>query len=340
MLILALLAAAQSVPQPAPVKTFGDWSVACDNVRSCEMVSLIPEGDAGGDEAEGFEAGFAVSRDAGPAAMPVLDVTASGPLGGAAELRIDGKTVARASASSDTAAFRGADAARIAAAMAGGRRIELFDGQGRLAARASLTGASAALRYIDAGQGRAGTVTAIVAGGAGPATAVPAAPPVPQVRALAPPSTTATAPASLLAGLAKQARCDENYGEGMDPPPSEVHALGGGKLLALIPCGNGAYNYMTVAFVIDGGRGSPARFDAAPGGTPEEGPATLVNAGWDPAKGILASYAKGRGLGDCGNSEAYVWDGAMFRLIEAREMAECRGSVNWLRTWVAEPAAR
>ncbi len=61
----------------------------------------------------------------------------------------------------------------------------------------------------------------------------------------------------------------------------------------------------------------------------------LVNVGWSPEKSRLDSFAKGRGLGDCGGSEAYVWDGQRFRLIVATSMGECRGAWHWIRTWSA-----
>jgi hypothetical protein len=104
----------------------------------------------------------------------------------------------------------------------------------------------------------------------------------------------------------------------------------------LVPCGSGAYNFSSVPFVIEDGKAVVARFDQVPGWTESEGIATLVNAGWDPAKAELSSHLKARGVGDCGSSETYVWDGSMFRLVEARAMDECRGSSNWLRTWKAE----
>jgi len=84
-----------------------------------------------------------------------------------------------------------------------------------------------------------------------------------------------------------------------------------------------------------------AKFDYAPGETEASGgTAMLVNAGWDAKTGQLSSYDKGRGLGDCGTSKEYVWDGAMFRLVEARAMPDCRGSVNWLAIWRAAPVAQ
>ncbi|MBJ7445645.1 MAG: DUF1176 domain-containing protein, partial [Sphingobium sp.] len=36
-----------------------------------------------------------------------------------------------------------------------------------------------------------------------------------------------------------------------------------------------------------------------------------------------------------GGSEAYVWDGQRFRLIEAAAMGECRGAWHWITTWTA-----
>ena len=82
-----------------------------------------------------------------------------------------------------------------------------------------------------------------------------------------------------------------------------------------------------------------AGFDFRPGMDPE-GPPELVNASFDAKTGRLESAAKGRGLGDCGSSESYVWDGAMFRLVEQRAMPDCRGSVNWLTVWRANGVAR
>ena len=73
ILSLLLFAAADAaVPKPGVVKTFGDWAVACDNVRRCEMTSLIPEEQA----SDGSDSGGYVSatREAGTcAAASLLD---------------------------------------------------------------------------------------------------------------------------------------------------------------------------------------------------------------------------------------------------------------------------
>jgi Protein of unknown function (DUF1176) len=62
----------------------------------------------------------------------------------------------------------------------------------------------------------------------------------------------------------------------------------------------------------------------------------LVNSDWDAATQTISSYAKGRGLGDCGSSESWVWDGTSFRLTRATVMGECRGSLDWIPVWRAE----
>jgi hypothetical protein len=60
---------------------------------------------------------------------------------------------------------------------------------------------------------------------------------------------------------------------------------------------------------------------------PEEN-ATLVSPSLSDDGKILSSFNKGRGLGDCGVSTDWAWDGQTFRLTEYRSMGYCRG-VPW-----------
>jgi hypothetical protein len=70
----------------------------------------------------------------------------------------------------------------------------------------------------------------------------------------------------------------------------------------------------------------PAKFDyGATGFSADSKIPLLVNADWDAATQTIGSFSKGRGLGDCGSSESWVWDGTMFRLTDATVMGECRG---------------
>jgi hypothetical protein len=280
---------------------------------------------------------FSVEREAGPDGGFTVEVDLSAPHQGAISVRIDGQMLASGTPAGDTLLVKGADAARIVAAMNQGKELSVTDTGGKMIARATLSGSSAALRFIDAGQGRAGTVTAAVAKGAKPASAVPAITAGPLIRYVRPGGKPVAITKAMRATMDKHGDCAAVYegGEG-DPPAVETHAIGGGKTLALVPCGSGAYNYDAVPFIISGGSIVPAKFDIAPGDTDaSDGIAMLVNAGWDDKTARLSSYDKGRGLGDCGSSQDYVWDGAMFRLVEAKQMPDCRGSVNWLTIWRA-----
>ena len=46
---------------------------------------------------------------------------------------------------------------------------------------------------------------------------------------------------------------------------------------------------------------------------------------YDPQDGLLREFAKSRGLGDCGNSASWAWDGSMFRLASYLALDRCMG---------------
>lgn len=329
MLALAL-AAAVAQPQPGELKTFGDWTVGCDNTRACRAVALVPN-DAGRDE----YLLLVVDRDGAPAAPPMLSFSAGRdlPKGGAA-LRVDGKLVGRATG--EPLPFTRA----LASTLANGRRATLTDPSGRPLASASLAGVAAAFLYMDERQGRLGTHGALRRTGRKPDAAIPS-PSLPRIVQPAPsarpPRNLAPARAAELIGP-DNARCD--YAQG--PVEPRAHRLDARHSLVIIrhPCGNGAYNIMSSVFVIDeAGRATPARFDVRTGMSPE-GDGPLVNADWDRRPRRLTSFAKGRGLGDCGVSQSFAWDGARFRLAEQSEMGECRGSADYITTWRAAVVTR
>lgn len=331
MLILAALALAQTAPQQGPMKTFGDWVVACDNVKHCEMTSLLPEG---GDWSEhGWQ--LAVARAAGTDGGWTVELMGDDAPKGVT-LAVEGQGAAQTWRGEQ---FSGADAAKLVAALANGKRVVIRDGAGTPLGRVSLSGSSASLRFIDSEQGRAGTVSATVAKGAKPASIVPAAPALPMITSVRPVGTPAVLSPALLDQLWTQSDCAGNYDDD-SRPDVEGHALGGGATLVLVPCGAGAYNFSSIPYVVKAGRAQIAAFDSTPGWGGDDGPTMLVNAGFDAKTGELGSYAKGRGIGDCGSAETYVWDGVRFRLTEARAMGECRGSINWLTLWRAKAAPR
>lgn len=309
----------RATPRPGALKTFGDWTVGCDNGLVCTMASLLPD--------DGFDAGATLSltRQPGPAGRFHADagegVTDAQPRRGALRFVVDGRDL-------------GSDADAVTRAMANGHVLRLAGGT------ISLRGASAALRYIDAMQGRAGTVTATVATGARPAEAVPPAPALPVVEARALKPHTAPLDARLLAAMRRIGQCD--LPDGMDAAP-DVAATGDGRLLVVLPCSAGAYNVIGALFVAGEGKVAAAPVDAPSGfdetGADSQTPVhSVVNGGFD--GNLLTSYAKGRGLGDCGSIQRFAWDGVRYRLVEQADMGECRGNTDYVTTWRARVTTR
>jgi Protein of unknown function (DUF1176) len=103
-------------------------------------------------------------------------------------------------------------------------------------------------------------------------------------------------------------------------------------VLRPVPCGNGAYNFLSDVLVIDAkGVVSEAEFDAEP-------PTGFYNVNWDGNR--LSTYYKGRGVGDCGERQSFAWDGKRFRLVEQDEMDRCGGSADYIPTWRARVVGR
>lgn len=313
-------------PAPGDLKTFGDWTVACDNILRCTMASL------GADGGEFPAVTMRVARAAGPdGALTVTLETLSDDTAAPAAIMIGQRRFAMVGGEA-----RGAAARAIVTVAAKAASLAVHDARDATIAAVSLTGAAAALRYIDARQHRAGTVTAIVATGARPAAAVPAAPPAPMVAAVAFAGAAPAPGAALVARMRQQDRCDPTTVG--DP---RAYKAADGATLVLLPCSAGAYNRIDALFVIRDGRVTPAAVDA-PSGFEATGadPATPVHSviNGDVAGGVLTSDAKGRGLGDCGVRQEFVWDGRGLRLTAQSAMGECRGNPHYLPVWRAAVA--
>ncbi len=324
MPILLALAAAATAPQPGELKTFRDWIVGCDNGRACQAVALVPESEDG-------ENYLMLVVERGPEAQATATLSWPAPDGPPrrATMAIDGKPVAQVAGASI------AVNASLAAALAAGGRAEVATAPGGKVGSASLGGLAAAMRYMDDKQKRVGTDTAFVAKGA--AKTVPAAPPLPVVRI---PPLPVGAPAKFRVADIKIYNGDDGCGVKVDSFKPEAYRLDATHTLVMVPsiCGNGAYNYFTTALIIPNGGtpAVPAKFDAPTGmGEPGNTDPSLVNASYDAKARRLSTNAKGRGIGDCGVTQQFVWDGSRFRLVEQSEMGECRGSVDYIRTWRA-----
>lgn len=343
----AAAAQSPSVPAlPAPnvahVKLFSDWAAACDNGGICRAVTLQP---AEGDYAESalalhltraptadssallvmqpMELG---GREAGSAAVDFL-VT-----GGGADISLPAVYDAKAQgwAVKLTSA--------LAQTLRDGRQIVVRaqDG-GAIISAASLAGFTATALYFDEQQGRAKGVTALLARGPRPSGAIPSRAAIPAYHR--PPQVRAAPyrPSAVQwAHLARRSECDvPDSAEG-----AVAMRLDAATTLLEIPCFSGAYNRASAYYIARQGAGGVMKLEPAPldhmPETPERGGAPiLVNSGYDSATGILTHYAKARGLGDCGESAQWVWDGRAFRLTARAAMEVCRGADEFLTLWRA-----
>lgn len=326
-MFLLALAAAVAAPQPGALKTFGDWAVGCDNGRACQAVALLHLDDDDRD-AQLF---LVLTRDGDAAAAPTLRVPLDGVARGTTvTLAIDGKPVARLVAPGGDGGLRLPFDRKLYAALGQGRSATLTGG-GRPRS-ASLTGATAAMLYIDDQQHRLGTRDALIR--VGPATAVPAPPPLPVVAQPAPgtrpPRALSVKDAMRLIGP-DNTRCHDR------PLTREAARLDATHGLALVnhPCDAGAYNlYSSVFIVPDRGPVMPASFDAETGMGEQEAN-EITNARWDATTRRLTDYVKARGAADCGTLSEFAWDGTRFRLVRQQVMSECRGSTDWITIWRA-----
>jgi len=335
MVLFGFMAVAMAAAaQPTKLHTFKDWIVGCDNVRACQANLLAAEAD-GDDYVEVTLNRGAKSADRAVLYIPLPDKTT---VGTRFSLKVDGGVAIPFSANAKQSASLPLTGGLLAT-LRNGRRAVILDAGGGKAGAMSLAGLAAALRYIDDQQGRTGTVGALIATGSKPDAAMPAPPPYPEIvqppPSPSPPRTISVAAATRLIGQ-DNATCD--YATGKVKPRS--YRLDATHSLVLVdhPCGNGAYNFFTSVYVLDeAGTARPAHFDVEPGMIgPSDGTGELTNGDWDPKTRQLSSFEKGRGLGDCGTTESYVWNGASFRLLEQDEMDECRASVDYIRTWIAK----
>ena len=338
MLAFYVLAAAAAVlPKPGELKSFEDWAVGCDNARRCTAVSLM-EMESGENQLT-----VAIVRGGGRQDAPRLSIAnieerKSGDL----SLVADGTVViGSASLKSQDAPFELDITADAVAKLKAAKTLELRDATGVSLGGASLRGVVAALLYMDDRQGRAKSETALIAVGNRPAASLTPPPPIPFIPSKSRPNGPRfKLTANDIAALQARISCDAEPGVS---DGREAYLLNGSTWLALVPCGSGAYNFMSVPVLVNrsiGRRMKIATFDFAPGFTEAGGPPMLVNADWDAATGQLSSYAKGRGLGDCGSAETYTWDGSKFRLLSKIAMEECRGVIDWIPVWQATTQTR
>lgn len=325
---------------PAPAarsesRKFRDWLAVCDNTNDC--VAFGPASEGTGWVRVGSAPGPDGRRTVSVGFWPSTGDGLSGPV----TLTLDGRRHVAAPIAGDhdpvgTAEVRATDAAAVASGLAAGQTLTLAAGGETVAM--SLSGASAAMLWIDERQGRLDTPTALVRKGTRPASSVPGAAPPPQVIA-APPiaqagfgDTGQTLPPALEAVAAVKACRAETGDSGLSDEVMSARLDAATELWA-VPCFAGAYNighdwYLTGP----GGRNPRAVILASASG--ETGAGT-INGGYDPSTRTLTAFSKGRGIGDCGTASTWTWTGRSFVLSAESEMTECWGvpADFWPTTW-------
>lgn len=203
----------------------------------------------------------------------------------------------------------------------------------------SLKGLKAALLAIDAQQGRVGTKSAWVSRGSKPLSAVPAAPGAPVKPRFSEPHPLSD---SEISGITQNAAATINNNDcSLEPSEREVHlfALSNDKALMTVNCDMGAYNLFVLGFTVS--RQAPYKTEDLVLNMPfklgegEQSP-ELINADFDQKNGELSTFDKGRGIGDCGVSSRWIYDGRQFQLISFASEPSCDGynsSGEWPVLW-------
>lgn len=332
------------VPSPGEIKDFKDWSVGCDNDGNCQAVSLAADATSGGLDKWGGP--IVITRTSDKDDILKVRVLIQNDQIDRYEMIVDGRLVDTGPLVQGDYPIEivGEDAVKVSRAIISGHNLQVIGPDGENLTKISLAGSSAALRYMDARQKRTRTRTALVSKGR--RTFKPLQSEIPTI------PTEQWAPAKRIPGTTEIVDLVENSvckNDRFGVVEDQIYPLGQKddryRALVLISCGSGAYNFSSTAYIgeIKGDEKNgaswtfrPATYDLQPRWGGEGRPPLLVNAHWDGERQILSSYAKGRGLGDCGNAEKFIWDGQQFRLIEASAMPECRGAYEWITTWRAK----
>lgn len=338
--------AAQPARAGSETREFQAWTVVCNNVNDCVAYS----------QGDDFGPGWAMIRmDAGPNAEPEV-LFGDWPEEGAAPIaaRIDGEALRTELVMPDRYYTRAVEPRAALAAMAAGDRLVLtlqgaeHDPGG---VPVALAGVSATLLWIDERQGRLNTRSALIRRGDRPNSGVPAAWPTPEVHA-GPAIGQAGLPASppdALEALPAVQSCDEEtaFHQSDLLVRREVARLSDDTLLWSVLCSLGAYNQGNRFFLTDadGANPRPLRLPETPqpwhDDMTEADRLTYINAGYDVETRTLTTFAKARGLGDCGLFATWIWTGDQFLLVEERVMNVCAGIGHdlWPQTWVSSTSA-
>lgn len=330
--------AVAATPQP---KGFRDWMAGCDNLKSCAALSVPSDGID-------TIAYLRLERPAGPEGAARLVLRLRGewqkpPL--SLELKLDGAAFPAGgkpmpvSADGDVATVTFQPAEIAAFIEAARKATKLSVAAPGLSAEVSLSGAVAALLWVDEQQGRLNTPTALIRKGS--AGIAPAAPALPAVTARPSSGSLSEKEAKALAAALRKQIAQRDPDQCEDGEMTTRHdtawRLDGKRSLVSLTCSLGAYNASNAFWIVENGAVASARPVEFPW-TDDSEKNTLVNGEFDPKTGRIDYFAKGRGIGDCGATGGYAWTGTSFALTGFSMMGECRGigSDDWITLFRSE----
>jgi hypothetical protein len=351
---LAVVLAAPAASAHAAFKDFRDWLAACDNLRNCSAFAVNSEADDAAaylriDRGGAADAPVIVTlsvelRDAKGYTIAFDDPALPGlPTGTLVGEEGEANDYRRTEIAKGQAADALIDSIRKARAIVVTRQFPDGKKSDYAITRISMSGATASLLWIDDQQKRLDTVTALVRRGPKPASAVPPQPKAPVIVAAKP--SKAKAPENHPPALLAKGRklCDD---DDKNSQIEDVSPLGGGQFLYQFTCpdSSGAYNFWNVFLIGPAGNVNalrPVTFRRPPGvsdGEKDEPRSGQMNPSFDSETMTLTSFNKGRGYGDCGVEEQWVWNGKIFQLSLERSMGQCKRIPmdDWPVTWRAE----
>ncbi|PKB89854.1 hypothetical protein A8A01_11110 [Ewingella americana] len=326
---------------------YNDWQLSCDNLNHCTARN----------SQDGQELVMKITREAGPEGKASVSIdfqrnseeqTTEAPV--ANRLQMNGKTLSFNHREWDVSKKHLSTTNRLVvndfiAAIREGSSIQLAgktDPSQPVRPAISLKGIKAALLAIDAQQGRVGSKTAWISRGSKPTSSVPPIPATPVLPRFSEPHALSDSEISAITQNA--ATTIENNDCSLDPSEREVHifALSNDKVLMTVNCDMGAYNLYALGFLVS--RQTPYKMDDLALTMPfklgeDDGAPELINADFDPKTGMLSTYDKGRGVGDCGVSSRWVFDGKQFRLAAFASEPACDGYSSggeWPVLWVTQ----
>lgn len=294
-----------------------DWQLVCDNTRTCRAAGYQADEDS-------LSLSALLTRKAGPGekvsgelrlgeldSPPIENLPKTISL----QLDISGKPFGKVAVDSNGdsalhAELSDSQTEALVKSLAKSSHIT-FSADGRVW-HLSDKGAAAVLLKMDEFQGRINTQTALIKKGTQSDAKVLPALPVPVVSKAKVDSASGAKQVlsesernalqkTLLASI-KDDDCSIPAEQGNPSEQSEpelsVARLNGKKLLVSLLCWRGAYNEGFGYWVVNQSK--------------PYGPVLVTTSGTDYSDGLISSFQKGRGIGDCISTEQWVWDGKVF----------------------------